>query len=479
MYVFANEGILSNEDVNSLDLELDELFGDDLQMALESVSQVTSDIDAMMRHVSVLETARHTGSDKDKRSVLKACQLHRESVTRYYDYDDSVFTKVMAVESVSNENLVFVLEEEAEAQKGIISRMIDAVKKAFAWLWEKITSIFKSVEKPEDAKKAMEDLKKRLEDAIAKKDEIPANTVINDDNFGRPFAGLGESADIPKVLSTLDVQKTASEIIKGLVGDIIGHLSKAKEMVDKMDSGKEPSEVYTEFSNNIVATIQKHIKDNLKAEQVNVYEFGVNNEHIDPSKSHITQEYVAEEGPSAFCVFWSTGKDNKGGKFKAGFRVRGGLTTTAKITLPSKLSDLKTLVEKIEEVSKLQSDQFEETMKMNPEGRAKDFQRDLETIKGKLSEDKKDSQAQVTKFIDYANGVGAVMTGVVQFMKSMDTSMKIYRAFVEKAIEVAGGDSGKSDGEKPAEGEKSTEGEKTQEASGENTVVQQSSDEKK
>ena len=111
MYVFANEGILNNEDVNSLDLELDELFGDDLQMALESVSQVTSDIDAMMRHVSVLETACHTGSDKDKRSVLKACQLHRESVTRYYDYDDSVFTKVMAVESVSNENLVFAMEE--------------------------------------------------------------------------------------------------------------------------------------------------------------------------------------------------------------------------------------------------------------------------------------------------------------------------------------------------------------------------------
>lgn len=469
MYLFANESILDHEDVNSIDLELDDVFGDDLQLVMESITQVNEEIDSMFRQVAVLEAAKSSTSLADRRSVLKAAQLHRESLTRYYNYEDSVFTKVVAVESVSNENLVFALEEEAEAQKGIISRMIDAVKKAFVWLWEKITSIFKSTEKPEDSKKAAEDLMKKLEDAIAKKDEIPANTVISDDKHGKPFAGLGETVDIPKVVASLDVQKTGGDIIKGLVTDITDHLSKAKDMVDKMgDGGKDPMEVYTEFCNNVIGSISKHIKDNLKPEQVDLYKFGAAGENIAPAKSYITQEYVASEGPSAFCVYWSTGKTNKGGKFKAGFRVRGGLTKTATITLPGKLSDLKTLVEKMAEVSNTQSAQFEEAQKLNPEGKAKDFQRDLDTVKEKLGKDNANAQASLKQFIDYANGVGAVMTGTIQFLKSLDTSSKIYRSLVEAAIKAAGGDAGTSESEKPAEG-----GDKPTEAAKEETVVQQ------
>lgn len=469
MYLFANESILDHEDVNSIDLELDDVFGDDLQLVMESITQVNEEIDSMFRQVAVLEAAKSSTSLADRRSVLKAAQLHRESLTRYYNYEDSVFTKVVAVESVSNENLVFALEEEAEAQKGIISRMIDAVKKAFVWLWEKITSIFKSTEKPEDSKKAAEDLMKKLEDAIAKKDEIPANTVISDDKHGKPFAGLGETVDIPKVVASLDVQKTGGDIIKGLVTDITDHLSKAKDMVDKMGGGgKDPMEVYTEFCNNVIGSISKHIKDNLKPEQVDLYKFGAAGENIAPAKSYITQEYVASEGPSAFCIYWSTGKTNKGGKFKAGFRVRGGLTKTATITLPGKLSDLKTLVEKMAEVSNTQSAQFEEAQKLNPEGKAKDFQRDLDTVKEKLGKDNANAQASLKQFIDYANGVGAVMTGTIQFLKSLDTSSKIYRSLVEAAIKAAGGDAGTSESEKPAEG-----GDKPTEAAKEETVVQQ------
>ena len=469
MYLFSNESILDHEDVNSTDLELDDVFGEDLQLVMESISQVNVEIDTMFRQVAVLESAKNIANLIDRRSVLRAAQLHRESLTRYYDYDDSVFTKVMAVESVSNENLVFALEEEAEAQKGIISRMIDAVKKAFAWLWEKITSIFKGTEKPEDSKKAAEDLMKKLEDAIAKKDEIPPNTVISDDKFGKPFAGLGETVDIPKVLASLDVQKTGGEIIKGLVTDITGHLSKAKEMLDKMGvGGKDPLEVYTEFCNNVLGSISKQIKDNLKPDQVDVYKFASAGENIVPTKSYITQEYVASEGPSAFCVFWSTGKTNTGGKFKASYRVRGGLTKTATITLPGKLSDLKTLVEKMAEVSNAQSAQFEEAQKLNPEGKAKEFQRDLDSVKEKLGKDNVDAQASLKLFIDYANGVGAVMTGTIQFLKSLDTSSKIYRSLVEKAIKVASGDNSTTEAEKPTESSN-----KPAEAAKEETVVQQ------
>lgn len=469
MYLFANESILDHEDVNSIDLELDDVFGDDLQLVMESITQVNEEINGMFRQVAVLEAAKNATSLTDRRSVLKAAQLHRESLTRYYEYDDSVFTKVMAVESVSNENLVFALEEEAEAQKGIISRMIDAVKKAFAWLWEKITSIFKSTEKPEDSKKAAEDLMKKLEDAIAKKDEIPANTVISDDKYGKAFAGLGETIDIPKVVASLDVQKTGGEIIKGLVTDITDHLSKAKDMVDKMGvGGKDPTEVYTEFCNNVIGSISKHIKDNLKPEQVDLYRFSSNDDNITPTKSYITQEYVASEGPSAFCVFWSTGKTNTGGKFKAAYRVRSGLTKTATITLPGKLSDLKTLVEKMAEVSNTQSAQFEEAQKLNPEGKAKEFQRDLDSVKEKLGKDNASAQESLKKFIDYANGVGAVMTGTIQFLKSLDTSSKIYRSLVEAAIKAAGGDAGTGETKEPAK-----EGEKPAEAAKEETVVQQ------
>lgn len=470
MYLFANESILDHEDVNSIDLELDEIFGDDLQLAMESISEAGREIDSMFYQVGVLESAITNSNDSVRRSVLKVAQLHRESVTRYYQYDDSVFTKVMAVESVSNENLVFALEEEAEAQKGIISRMIDAVKKAFAWLWEKITSIFKSTEKPEDSKKAAEELMKSLESAIAKKDEIPPNTVISDDKFGKPFAGLGETVDIPKVLASLDVQKTGGEIVKGLVTDITDHLSKAKDMVDKMGvGGKDPLEVYTEFCNNVLGSISKQIKDNLKPDQVDVYKFASPGENIVPTKSYITQEYVAPEGPSAFCVFWSTGKANTGGKFKAAFRVRGGLTKTATITLPGKLSDLKSLAEKMAEVSNAQSAQFEEAQKLNPEGKAKDFQRDLDSLKEKLGKDNADVQASLKMFVDYANGVGAVMTGTIQFLKTLDTSSKIYRSLVKAAIRAAGGDAGADETGEPAEGS-----DKPAEAVNGEPVVQQS-----
>ena len=116
MYLFANESILDHEDVNSIDLELDNVFGDDLQLVMESITQVNEEIDGMFRQVAVLEAAKNATSLTDRRSVLKAAQLHRESLTRYYEYDDSVFTKVIAMESVSNENLIFALEEEAEAQ---------------------------------------------------------------------------------------------------------------------------------------------------------------------------------------------------------------------------------------------------------------------------------------------------------------------------------------------------------------------------
>ncbi len=40
MYLFANESILDHEDVNSIDLELDDVFGDDLQLVMESITQV-------------------------------------------------------------------------------------------------------------------------------------------------------------------------------------------------------------------------------------------------------------------------------------------------------------------------------------------------------------------------------------------------------------------------------------------------------
>lgn len=470
MYLFANESILDHEGVNSDDLELDEVFGDDLQLAIESISQVSGEIDSMFRQVAVLEAAKNATNIVDRRSVLKAAQLHRESLTRYYNYEDSVFTKVMAVESVSNENLVFALEEEAEAQKGIISRMIDAVKKAFVWLWEKITSIFKSTEKPEDSKKAAEELMKKLEDAIAKKDEIPANAVISDDTHGKAFAGLGETIDIPKVVASLDVQKTGAEIVKGLVTDITDHLSKAKEMVDKMGvDGKDPMEVYTEFCNNVIGSISKQIKDSLKPEQVNTYRFSKEGDNILPTKSFITQEYVAAEGPSAFCVFTSKGKNSNGiEKFKAAYRVREGMQKTATITLPGKLSDLKTLVEKITEVFNAQADQFDEVKKLNPEQKAKTFQSDLEAVKSKLGKDNANAQESLKKFVDYANGIGAVMTGTIQFLKSLDTSSKIYRSLVEVAIKAAGGDAGTGGAEKPAEG-----GDKPAEAAKEETVVQQ------
>lgn len=469
MYIFANEGILNDVDGDGEDLELDKLFEEDPLMIIESIAMAVDVIDKLSQNVAVLESAARTTDDVTKRQLLQISQLHRSSVMNYYRSQDPVFSSVVAVESVGN--LVYALEEEAATEKGLISKMIDAVKNAFKWLWEKITGIFKSTETNEEAKKAAANLSDLLEKAVAKKDEIPENSVIEKDTIGKAFAGLGESVDIPKIIDSIVVQKTASDVIKGLVIDMVEHLSKANGMVDSMTSGgKDPMEVYTEFANQTSSSIAKHMKNQLQADQVNVYKFASDNEGIDVSKSYIVGDYIAAEGPSSFCVFWSVGKDAKSqGRLKAGFRVRGSLSKTAKITLPGKLSDLKPLAEKITELSDFQSKSFEEAQKMNPENKAKEFQSQLEGLKSKFGDDQKDAAAKVKTFVNYANGVGAVMTGTVQFLKAMDSAVKVYRSVVEEAIKL----SASIKTEEKKEGDKEAPAGDAAPADGGKTVVQQ------
>lgn len=473
MYIFARESILEDLDDGNHDFEMESDFGDNLEMVAESISMAVQLVEKMSENVAVLEKAIHSSDESTKRQLLQVSQIHRRSLVSYYGGQNSIFATVLATEDVGSGNLIFALEEEAATEKGLIGKMIDAIKNAFKWLWEKITGIFKSTESSGDSKKENEDLMAVLQKAIDKKDEIPANTSISDDKFGKAFAGLGDSIDVGKVVESIDTQKQAGEIIKGLVSDMMDHLGKAKDMVDKMSSGGDPGTIYNEFIANTKSAVAKHLKNQLKAEQVDVYKFATAGESIAPGDSYITGDYVSTEGPSSFCVYWSTGKENKAekGKFKAGFRVRGGLTKTATIALPSKLSDLKPLVERIVEYSNLQSEQFEEAQKLDPEGKSKRFQGDLDAIKGKLAADQKDSAKQLTLFSNYANGIGSVMTGTIQFLKAMDTSVKIYRSFVKEAIKVSGGDAG-------AEEKSSEEGaEKTEEAAKPETVVQQGSGE--
>jgi hypothetical protein len=92
----------------------------------------------------------------------------------------------------------------------------------------------------------------------------------------------------------------------------------------------------------------------------------------------------------------------------------------------------------------------------------------LDSVKEKLGKDNASAQESLKLFIDYANGVGAVMTGTIQFLKSLDTSSKIYRSLVEAAIKAAGGDASTGETKEPAK-----EGEKPAEAAKEETVVQQ------
>lgn len=199
---YGVEGAVANFEVeqeNVLVLQ-DQDFDD---MEIEEVAQVLetalNDLRLLSSHHRLVTEAIRCGG-RGHSGIHHRAIAFNECLSRSYG---PVKTS-LAVEAFSHSTgLKLALEEEENKQKGFFTRIIDAIVKAFTWLWEKITGFFS------DGEADTEKTKKKAEDAADAIDAMPSKAVEGD--------GLFQHAQIQSTFGFLGDPITDDLISKHLV----------------------------------------------------------------------------------------------------------------------------------------------------------------------------------------------------------------------------------------------------------------------
>lgn len=183
------------------DLDEDSSF-EDANLIIE---QALVDIDKLNNYRQLIIEAVSNPSISEQKRILSLASAFRNNLERRYNGFGSIR---LTIESFHHGYPILVaLEAEQTAQKGTFNKMIDAVVKAFRWLWEHVSSVLKNT--PND------DVDKR--NAEYAKIEKAEAEHIKPDNDTEEDVGLAVYfPDINGVVTAKDVEDRLDSAISNI-----------------------------------------------------------------------------------------------------------------------------------------------------------------------------------------------------------------------------------------------------------------------
>lgn len=201
----------------------------DLEEMVQVAENALMDLSIFMRHQTQVTEAIQNKDPKRGKAILLDAVCFRNAIERRYQLTGA-FT--MATETFHyGYDVLVALEAEADKQKNIFQKMIDAIVKAFKWLWDNIKKVFGKVI-PDDGEKRKK--QKEKVEAAEKSGAKPDPAVIESTKLSSYFPELNGEITPDIVIKKVE---TAIANLKTIyvLGDIFFYLTGGmKEVADAL-----------------------------------------------------------------------------------------------------------------------------------------------------------------------------------------------------------------------------------------------------
>lgn len=195
-FVETDSGIIDFQDRDLSESTLEEV-GVVLENALSDLERLA------YYHRNLTQTLKN-GVTTESALHLRLAANHRLKMARSYGMSAGSKLAAETIRYASDSSLIFAIEEEAAEEKGFFAKMIDAICRAFSWLWEKLTGLFRKKKKDKDeekVKKGLEDLKAAEEQKLK-----PLSTHIEESSLVAAFGFLGSTVNAGMITNMVRAQ---------------------------------------------------------------------------------------------------------------------------------------------------------------------------------------------------------------------------------------------------------------------------------
>lgn len=426
------------------------------EMVAEAIDYALQVIDNTKRVVTCLENARQSGNASGQLQALRLSQIHRAAVLKQYGEESPV--SVISTENAGNASwVVMALEEEAAASKNILTRMLDAVIKAFNWLWEKISSLFSSGETKKDAVAKGEAVLSKLESQIKITPNFPQGAELTGGEIRSYLGHLGADVAISALEEIAVHQTQQTSELNGVIAAVSKRLRDAASIGDRIKNSPTAETVgkeKTEFENNVLSDIKTFVKTPYEANKHSGYNAVKEGSDIVPDKAVVLGPVLTASGPVITVIAAVTKGGYKGfvgaKKEKAADKV--------KVSLPTALSGLLQFQEKVnklhEAMGGMNDDLKSKMSSLVSDGKA--VVASLNSMKSMVdkADDKAVSEA-IKSYSAIAQSVGGLQANFLSTTNNFKKSSEFLGKIVPMAIDIADGKKGgkkdKAAGDKPEE----------------------------
>lgn len=239
------------------DAELERETADGL---IEHINQATDDmVEVSETYTAVMESIRNQDKTSMETSLVKARALRRRLSKRY----GSLGSHLPVVESIHSRVVtVMALEEEAEEEVGFLRRIFRSIANAFRWLWEKLTGVFRSNEKKDEAvqnkaEKAAEQVKDL--EASSEKNESKDLMVSVRGSDDSTMDWFGKDLSFQHITSMLEeLDRTLRDAVRG-VEDLkdLGKFITASFAAVRNASEEDSAKIFIQFNEKVMGIVSR------------------------------------------------------------------------------------------------------------------------------------------------------------------------------------------------------------------------------
>jgi hypothetical protein len=436
--------------------DADNAIADEIAAVGESLTYATEQIATLLETQGFLQSR-----DVITTEALKLVRLVHESIARDQRLMDLAIKEEIIFESIDESAFRRILATEADDGKNIIQRLIDSVIKAFEWLWEKITEIFKSPPVEID-----ENLEDKIGKAIDAAGGIKEAIVLTGKEVPGAFFYLGESVTLSDIQKVLKNHKEHVEHLKEFFDKVLARIDPLDNVVSQLNNESVAAEFKASlesFSVSFAENFKTYMKLPYTAEVAGEYGFKVSGE-IDLNKSHAYGPVLTGSGPA--ILFYATYKGTKGTTLFNAALSKKKLTASEKfkIDMGQDGNAIKALAKDLVEYSKKLGEQWDAITSKQSQAKATLNKATAALNKVKSSVDAKKSPelaALVGDFTRLANAVGKLEASLFGAIQCLKESVEIFNKLVQNTVKViksnAKAEEKSKEGEAPKEGEKPAE----------------------
>jgi len=446
-------GILAYEDLDDLDESgAEPLSSDALEIATES-------IDYAVEQLSTLFDTRSFIQNRDTISTeaFKLLRIVHESIAKDQRLMELAVKENVVFESIDETQFKRIMAAEADDGKNLLERLIDTVIKAFEWLWEKISGIFKSPPVEID-----DTLEEKIGKAIDAAGGLKEAITLTGKAAPAAFSYIGETVTLSNVQEVLKAHKEQITQLRSFTDKLLSSIDPFNSVVVKLTPDSDVAEVKASLD-QFAADFPNHFKEYMKLPFTVelAKEYGVKTSgEIDLNKSYAYGPILTNTGPGIFA--YVTQKGSKGTPIFTASLSKKKLETSEKfkIEMGQDANAIKSFAKDLVEYSKKLGEEWSDVS--SKESRMKSVIKDASDAltKVKKTVSAKDSPALtglLKDMVQLSNAVGKVPVGLFGALNALKESLSIFDKLVQSTMKVISSKAKPEEGEKPTEETKPAE----------------------